>query len=142
MHINFSNRPRNMYAVMDYSIGLFNRCTVQMCGAEAPCVLIVRASLALALTAIAMFEKHCPDSEEFDKLACKDQAFLLLDETLRKWIDDYHVIGKEMFGGYIAKEGIRRNTKLARVDNEIVVGIFSLLLIHLSAVMNLVFWFF
>ena len=122
------NRPRNMYALMECSIRLFNRCTIRMCGAEAHCVLVVRASLSLALNAIAMFEKHCPDSAEINKLACKDEAFGLLDEALRKWIDNYHVIGKEMFGGYTAKERTWTGSsiKLARVENEILVGILSL----------------
>ena len=117
-----------MYAVMDYSITLFKRCTIRMCGAEAHCVLIVRASLALALTAIAMFEKHCPDLEEFKKFACKDKAFFLLDEALREWIDKDRVIGKGMFGGCIAKERTWRGSsnKLARVENEILVGILSM----------------
>ena len=123
VHLSF--RPKELYTIMECSIRLFPICTIRMCGAEEYCVRIVRASLCLALTAIAMFEEHCPDAEEFKKLASKDQAFFLLDKALRNWIDNHRVVGKEMFGGHVARERAWRGSslKLAKVENEILVGI-------------------
>ena len=97
-----------------------------MSGREKHCVLVVRASLSLALSTIAMFELHCTDSKELKKNACRDRAFSDLDATLRKWIGDPSVIGKAMFGGCTESSwGKRSSIKLARVTEEIMVRVSS-----------------
>lgn len=118
------SRPENMFALMSNAIKLFERCTARMSGREEHSVQVVRASLSLALTTIAVFEQHCPDTKEHRKSSCKDRAFSDLDKTLREWVGSASVIGKAMFGGYTESSwGLRSSIKLARVKEEIMVRV-------------------
>ena len=93
-----------------------------MSGREEHCVVVVKASLSLALTTIAMFERHCPDTKEYKREAFRDNALFNVDVTLQKWIDNPNVIGKAMFGGFTERAWcIRTSYQLARVREEIMV---------------------
>lgn len=101
----------------------------RICGPESHCVLIVRASISLALTTIAMYEQHVPDSQ-VNKLSCKDKTFTFLDKALRNWIENSLVIGKGMFGGNTVKRRFL-GTKLEKVKDEILVSIYIYIYIPL-----------
>lgn len=136
----FSNRSEQEYhAIMDGSRILFNRCTSQWSSAVESSVSMVQASLSLALTAIGIFQEYCPESQQYQKSASLNKALSDLDESLRKWIDNRTVIGKQMFGDFITTSWTGGYSTLVKLDREIMVkGLINTSLVYMKmlAVLN------